>query len=219
VLDASVGVDVGLQTFATLSTGETITNPRFFRADERDLKRTQRRLNEQAKGTPKRAKKRKAVARIHERIANRRKNFAHQLSRNLINRFGLIVFEDLNITRMIKNHCLAKSIVDAAWNQFATYTRYKAEDAGRAYCEIDPRGTSQRCSQCEAVVKKALSIRTHECPQCGLVVDRDLNAAYNILRLGLQSQGRTPQEASGFSKGNSHIGIKSFDANQQSVVR
>jgi putative transposase len=103
--------------------------------------------------------------------------------------------EDLNITRMIKNHCLAKSIADAAWNQLATYTQYKAEDAGRAYIEVNPRGTSQRCSRCSAMVKKSLSVRMHQCPHCDLEIDRDLNAAYNILRLGLQSQGLRPQEA------------------------
>jgi putative transposase len=165
VPEAAVGVDVGSEKFATLSTGETINNPRFFRGDEHELKRAQRRLSEQPKGTPGRVERRKIVARIHERIANRRKNFAHQQSHKLVNRFGTIVFEDLSITRMIKNHCLAKSIADAAWNQLATYTRYKAEDAGRAYIEIDPRGTSQRCSRCGAVVKKSLSVRMHQCPQ------------------------------------------------------
>jgi putative transposase len=193
--EAAVDVDVGLETFATLSTGERIDNPRFFRHDEKDLARAQRRLSEQPKGRPERARRRKIVARIHERIANRRKNFAHQESRKLIKRFGIIVFEDLSITRMLKNHSLAKSIADAAWGQLATYTHYKAEDAGRTYVEIDPRGTSQRCSRCGAVVKKSLSIRVHQCPHCGLEIDRDLNAAYNILRLGLQSQGLRPQEA------------------------
>ena len=109
VPETAVGVDVGLEKFATLSTGETIDNPRFFRGDERDLKRAQRRLSEQPKGTPERARRRKVVAHIHERIVSRRKNFAHQESRKLVNRFGVIVFEDLNITRMIKNHCLAKA--------------------------------------------------------------------------------------------------------------
>ncbi len=200
VPEAAVGVDVGLETFATLSTAEKIANPRFFRADERDLKRAQRRLSAQPKGSAERARRRRIVARIHERIASRRKNFAHQESRKLVNRFGLIVFEDLHITRMLGNHCLAKSIADAAWDQFASYTRYKAADAGRTYIEIDPRGTSQRCSQCGAVVKKSLRIRVHQCPDCGLVIDRDLNAAYNILRLGLQSQGQQLQEAAGFSR-------------------
>lgn len=192
---AAVGVDVGLATFATLSTGETIDNPRFFRGREKDLVRAQRRLSEQPKGTPERARRRKIVARIHERQANRRENFAHQESRKLVNRFGIIIFEDLRITRMLKNHCLAKSIADAAWNQLATYTRYKAEDAGRAYIEIDPRGTSQRCSRCGAVVKKDLSVRVHQCSHCALEIDRDLSAAYNILRLRLQSQGLRLQEA------------------------
>lgn len=195
VPQAAVGVDVGLEKFATLSTGETIDNPRFFRADEHDLKRAQRRLSEQSKGSLERARRRKIVARVHERIANRRKDFAHQQSRKLVNRFGVIVFEDLSITRMLKNHCLAKSIADAAWGQLATYTQYKAEEAGRAYIEIDARGTSQRCSRCGAVVKKSLGMRVHHCPHCGLEIDRDLNAAYNILRLGLQSQGPRPQEA------------------------
>jgi putative transposase len=201
VPQAAVGVDVGLEKFATLSSDETIDNPRFFRGDEGDLKRAQRRLSEQPKGTKQRARRRQIVARIHERIANRRKNFAHQQSRKLVRRFGVIVFEDLNITRMIKNHCLAKSIADAAWNQFATYTRYKAEDACRMYIEVDPRGSSQRCSQCGAVVKKSLSIRVHQCPDCDLEIDRDLNAAYNILRLGLQSQGLRLQEAPSLQAG------------------
>ncbi|MCG8352178.1 MAG: transposase [Chloroflexales bacterium] len=125
VPQAAVGVDVGLEKFATLSTGEVIDSPRFFRGDERDLKRAQRRLSDQPKGTPERARRRRIVARIHERIANRRKNFAHQESRKLVNSFGIIVFEDLRITRMLKNHYLAKSIADAAWNQLATYTHYK----------------------------------------------------------------------------------------------
>lgn len=191
--DGMVGVDVGLTTFATLSTGESILNPRFFRRDEKDLVRAQRKLSKAEKGTPERAKRRKVVARIHERIAHRRKNFAHQVSRHLVNGFGIIVFEDLNITRMIKNHCLAKSIADAAWNQLATYTRSKAEEAGCTYIEIDPRGTSQRCSRCMTVVKKDLSVRTHQCPVCGLEIDRDLNAAINILAVGLHSLGFDPR--------------------------
>jgi putative transposase len=155
VPEAVVGIDVGLAKFATLSTGEAIPNPRFFRRDENDLARAQRKLSKEEKGTPARAKRRNVVARIHERIASRRKNFAHQESRKLVNRFGTIVFEDLTITRMIKNHHLAKSIADAAWNQLITYTSYKAAEAGRMCLQIDPRGTSQRCSRCKTTVKKS----------------------------------------------------------------
>jgi putative transposase len=174
----AVGVDVGLEKFATLSTGATIENPRFFRKDERALAKAQHRLSRAEQGTPERRKRRKVVAHIHERIANRRKDFVHKLSRRLVNEFGIIVFEDLGIAQMIRNHYLAKSIADAAWNQLARYTRYKAASADRTYLEVDPRGTSQRCS---GVVKKALSVRVHQCPYCGLEIDRDLNAALNIL--------------------------------------
>jgi len=191
----AVGVDVGLEQFATLSTGEQIANPCFFRKDARALAKAQRKLSKAEQGTPERRKRRKVVAHIHERIANRRKDFAHQLSRRLVNEFGILVFEDLSITRMIRNHCLAKSIGDAAWNQLATYTRYKAASAGRTYVEVDPRGTSQRCSRCSGVVQKDLSVRVHQCSYCGLEIDRDLNAAYNILALGLQSIGCQPVEA------------------------
>jgi len=188
----AVGVDVGLTHFATLSTGEQVANPRFFRKDERALAKAQRNLSNAEKGTPERAKRRKVVAHIHERIANRRRDFAHKLSRRLVNEFGIIVLEDLNIARMIKNHTLAKSIADAAWNQLATYTRYKAASAGRTYLEVDPRGTSQRCSRCGGVVKKDVSVRVHQCPFCGLEIDRDLNAAINILAIGLDSIGENP---------------------------
>lgn len=188
----AVGIDVGLEKFATLSTGEFIANPRFFRTDEQALARAQRRMAKHAKGTPERQYHKRIVRRIHERITNRRKDFAHKLSRRLVSAFGLIVFEDLTITRMIKNHALAKSIADAAWNQLISYTQYKAEDAGLVCIQIDPRGTSQRCSACSAVVRKDLSIRVHQCPSCGLEIDRDLNAALNIVGVGLHSLGLAP---------------------------
>ena len=141
----AVGIDVGLTHFATLSSGEHIANPRFFRTDEQQLARAQRRLSAQPKGSAERAYHKRIVRRIHERIANRRKDFAHKLSRRLVAEFGTIVFEDLRIARMIRNHSLAKSIADAAWNQLVSYTQYKAEGAGAVCIQIDPRGTSQRC--------------------------------------------------------------------------
>jgi putative transposase len=187
--ELEVGVDVGLESFATLSNGMQIENPRFFRHDEKELAKVQRLLSKAEKGTPERAKRRKAVQHVHQRIANRRKDFAHKLSHDWVDRFGMISFEKLHIRNMLQNHCLAKSISDAAWNQLITYTTYKAENAGRVVVSVDPRNTSKQCSCCGTMVKKSLSVRVHQCPVCGLVMDRDENASNNILRLGLESLG------------------------------
>ena len=182
--DGEIGVDVGLESFATLSNGEKIENPRFFRTDEKALAKAQRKLSKTEKGTPERKKARKVVARIHERIANRRLDFAHQTSRQLVVRFGTIVFEDLNIKNMQKNHHLAKSIADVAWNQFITVTENKAEEAGSRVILVNPRNTSQQCSRCGMIVKKTLSNRVHSCPHCGLVMDGDQNAGVQHYEIG-----------------------------------
>lgn len=191
----AVGIDVGLEHFATLSNGEQVDNPRFFRKEEKALAKAQRRLSKATKGTPERAKYRKVVSKIHERISNRRNDFAHKLSRTLVNTYGFIAFEDLSIANMMQNGHLAKSIGDAAWNQLVTYTSYKAVDAGRSVALVDPRNTSKRCSRCSTLVEKALSVRVHNCPVCGLSINRDVNAAINILALGLQRMGIKSLEA------------------------
>jgi putative transposase len=126
------------------------------------------------------------VSRIHERIANRRNDFAHQLSRAIVNRFGIIAFEDLNVKGMQQNHYLAKSIGDAAWTQFINATQNKAEEAGSIVVLVNPKNTTQECSRCGQIVKKELKDRIHSC-DCGYVADRDENAAINILRGGLAS--------------------------------
>ncbi|MCE7983030.1 MAG: transposase [Caldilinea sp. CFX5] len=181
-----VGIDVGLTHFYTSSFGDKVDNPRFFRKEEESLAKAQRRMSKHEKGTLERAKHRKVVSRIHERITNKRTDFAHQQSRRLVNAYGVIVFEDLSITSMIQNGKLSKSIADVAWNQLAQFTAYKAADAGRLFLQVDPRNTSKRCSRCASLVDKDLSVRVHNCPHCGLVIDRDQNAAINILALGLQ---------------------------------
>ena len=194
-----VGIDVGLESFATLSNGEKIANPRFFREEEKELTRVQRKLSKASKGTPERRSALKVVESVHERIANKRYEFAHRVSRDLVNRFGLIAFEDLNIQNMIKNHNLAKSIGDVAWKMLVTLTSYKAASAGSMVVLVDPRNTSKMCSRCGILVEKDLSERVHNCSQCGLSMDRDWNAAINILRLGLQSVGIQSVEARPFS--------------------
>jgi putative transposase len=187
------GIDVGLQSFATLSNGKKIANPRFLKREQDALAKAQRKLSKLAKGTPERKKARKVVSRIHERIANKRTDFAHQESRKFVNTYGVIVFEKLDIKEMTSQHKqvfgnkLNKSIADVAWHQFAQFTAYKAEDAGRLFLQVDPRNTSKKCSRCGSIVHKDLSVRVHDCPHCGLKLDRDHNAAINILALGLQS--------------------------------
>jgi putative transposase len=146
-------------------------------------------LSKAEKGTPERAARRQVVARIHERIAWRRSDFAHQHSRRLVNQFDLIAVEDLSVTRMMHHHCLVKSIADAAWAQFAACLAHKAAWAGRRFIAVNPAYTSQDCSQCGHRQVLSLADRTYTCPCCGLVLDRDRNAARNILRLALALLG------------------------------
>jgi putative transposase len=185
--DEVTGIDLGLTTFAMHSNGEAIENPRFFKTDEIALAKAQRRMSKEAKGTPERRARRKVVSRIHERIANRRKNFVHQESRKLVERYRTIAFEDLKIKNMQQNSRLAKSIADASWGMMVQATQNKAEEAGSRVVLVNPKNTTQFCSRCGSYVRKELSDRVHSCPACGLVMDRDQNAAINILRLGLQS--------------------------------
>lgn len=191
----TVGVDVGLKEFAVLSNGEAIPNPKFLRCEEKRLAKAQKKLSAATQGSPKRRKYRKVVAHVHERITHKRRDFAHQESRKLVNRFAVIVFEKLNIRGMLRNHCLAKSIADAAWNQLVQFTTYKAESAGRCVVQVNPRYTSQACSGCGEMVEKDLRVRIHHCEGCGLRLDRDHNAAINILSLGLQALGIQAIEA------------------------
>ncbi|WP_420541924.1 RNA-guided endonuclease InsQ/TnpB family protein [Rubrobacter calidifluminis] len=127
-----------------------------------------------------------------ERIKNKRTNFAHQQSRRLVNRYGFIAVEDLSVNRLTRNHCLAKSIADAAWCDLTQKLSYKAAWAGREFVKVNPAYTSQDCSACGHRQVMPLSCRVYDCPNCGLSLDRDVNAAKNILRLGLQSQPEYP---------------------------
>ncbi|HKV02294.1 MAG TPA: transposase [Ktedonobacteraceae bacterium] len=159
-----VGIDVGLKTFAYLSTGEEIANPRFFRTEEAALAGAQRQLAKAPKGSKERARKRKVVARIHERIANRRKTFIEQEVSKLIERFGFLAVEALVVRNLVKNPKLAKSIADASWSMFFSHLLDKAEEAGRVVVRVDPAYTSQTCSACGHRQPLPLSVRVYECP-------------------------------------------------------
>jgi putative transposase len=195
--ERQVGIDVGLSTFAYLSTGEHIENPRFFREEEHALARAQRRLFKAQGDTKERAKRRRVVARVHERIGWRRENFVQQESRKLVNHFGLIAVETLVVRNMVKNPRLAKSISDAAWSSFFTYLFSKAEEAARTVVRVQPAYTSQTCSGCGHLQEILLSVRIYECPHCGLVMDRDHNASVNILQQAVGRHGCVIPEAPG----------------------
>jgi len=188
--EVGVGIDVGLKSFAYLSTGEEIANPRFFRREEATLARAQRKLSKAPKGSKQRARKRKVVARIHERIGNRRKNFLEQEVGKLIKRFGLLAVEALVVRNLLKNPKLAKSIADVSWSMFFTHLQAKAEEAGRQVVRVNPAYTSQTCSACGHCQPMPLSVRVYECPYCGLVIHRDHNGSLNILSDALQACGR-----------------------------
>lgn len=180
----SVGIDMGLEYFATLSTGEHIANPRYLRRAEGKLKTAQRRLTRRKIGSNRRRKARVLLAKAHMKVRRARLDHAHKAAREIVSRFDEIAVEDLSIQNMLKWHPVAKSIADAGWGIFLRVLREKAESAARAYIEVSPAGTSQDCSGCGERVPKRLSERWHSCPYCGLEMQRDVNAALNIRKKG-----------------------------------
>ncbi|HEX8843384.1 MAG TPA: RNA-guided endonuclease TnpB family protein [Pyrinomonadaceae bacterium] len=177
---ASVGIDVGIENFATLSMGQVITNPRYLRQAERRLKTAQRSVSRKKRGSHNRRKAAIRLARQHLKIKRQRLDFLHQESLQLIREFDDLAVEDLNIRGMVKNHHLAKSISDAAWGKFLLILAAKAEEAGRRVWKVPAAFTSQECSACGARVRKSLATREHQCIECGLMLHRDHNAAKNI---------------------------------------
>src|SRR5258708_7772487 len=171
-----VGIDAGLTTLATLSTGEEIANPRIGRKHEREQRRRQPALSRCKRGSKRRGKVRERLARLHRTIKNERATFLHQVSARLVREDRTLIFEKLNIGGMARG-MLARCNHDAAWNKLVGFCRYKAAKAGGAIEEADPRGTTRDCSGCGEPVPKTLAERMHSCPRCGLVIGRDENAA------------------------------------------
>ncbi len=188
-----VGIDVGLNSYAVLSDGTKIENPRFYRKSEKRLAHLQRGLSRKVRGSRNWVKTKIRVARLHEYIGNHRTDFLHKTSRKIADTYGAVYVEDLKIGNMVRNHCLAKSISDAGWGRFIGMIAYKAESAGGRLIQVNPRNTTKNCSKCGEHVKKTLSERIHECPSCGLVLDRDLNAALNILARGREIRREPPE--------------------------
>jgi len=186
---AEVGIDVGLESSATLSTGEKIENPRWYRKTEAHLKDAQRELSRKKRGSKRRAKAKARLARLAAKAADQRRDFQHKLAKRVVTENKLIAVEDLKPSEMVSgaSRGMAKSIHDAAWAAFLSIVSGKAEEAGRILVKVPAPGTSSTCHQCGAYRKKALSEREHRCP-CGLVLDRDVHASLNILRLGRSLQ-------------------------------
>jgi putative transposase len=182
---SAVGVDLGLKVFAYCSDNVVIPNPRIARRAEKELRLRQRALSRCKRGSNGRRKVRAQVARLHSKIADTRNTWLHQQSAALIKRADLIAVEDLKVSNMVRHQALARSISDASWSKFVSMLDYKAEKAGGHLVRVDPRNTSQKCSGCGELVPKSLAVRTHTCPSCGLVIDRDHNASLNILRAGI----------------------------------
>ncbi|NEP47595.1 MAG: transposase [Moorea sp. SIO3C2] len=186
----NVGLDVGLKEFYTDSDGYAEPNPRFYRKGEKRLKFYQRRVSRKKKGSANRNKAINRLGRQHLKISRQREEHAKRVARYVIRSNDLVAYEDLRVKNLVKNHCLAKSINDAGWYQFRKWLEYFGEKFGRITVAVNPAYTSQNCSACGEVVKKSLSTRTHVC-KCGCELDRDHNAAINILTRALSTVGHT----------------------------
>ncbi len=187
VVNAQVGLDLGLKSMVILSTGEAVGNPRYYAKDEKRLAKAQRRHAKKKKGSKNREKARRKVARVHARIQDRRRDYQHKLSTRIVHENQVICVESLAVKNMVQNHCLAKAIVDVGWSEFVRQLEYKSQWYGRTLIQIDRwYPSSKMCHDCKHVVEDLpLDVREWVCPECGVWHDRDLNAARNILAEGL----------------------------------
>jgi putative transposase len=185
------GLDVGLNHFYTDSTGIQVDNPRFLRKDERRIKKLQRRLSRKKKGSQNYKKARNRLGRAHLKVSRRRNDWVCKQAQHVIQSNDLVAIENLRIRNLVKNHHLAKSINDAAWYRFREWLEYFGRIYGVTVIAVEPAYTSQNCSNCGEKVVKTLSTRTHKCPHCGYVADRDENAAKNILKSALKQLSNT----------------------------
>lgn len=185
----SVGIDVGLNAFAVDSDGAVIENPRFYEHSLDRIRKLQQSIARKQRFSKNWEKTKRKLEEVYEHITNQKNDFLHKLSRQYVDAYVAICVEDLNIKELKENgkSCgLRRSIHSASWGRFYSYLSYKAESAGTNFIQIDPRNTTQMCSNCGSIVKKDLSVRVHDCPYCGFVADRDYNAAVNIHRVGME---------------------------------
>jgi len=181
----AVGVDLGLNSLVALSDGTLIEAPGSYRGLEAKSRRAHRNISRKRKGSRNREKARVRLARVEERIANKRRDYAYKTARSIVDRYDKVYLEDFRVANMMRNRRLSKSIGDACWGMLRSALTYMAQRSLGVIALVDPRNTSQVCSGCGAYVEKSLSVRVHICPGCGLTIDRDVNAARNMLKRGL----------------------------------
>jgi putative transposase len=186
---AETGIDVGLKVFLVTAQGDVVENPRHYRTAEKALVKAQRRVSRRKQGSNRRKKVVRLLAKKHQKVKRQRRDFHHKTALHLVRTYDVIYLEDLKVANLVQNNHLAKSISDAGWAQFRTILEGKAVYAGRRVIAVPPAYTSQDCSNCGERVEKSLSIRTHVCANCGLVLDRDENAARNIQGAGQALRG------------------------------
>src|SRR6266487_724560 len=185
----AIGIDVGLKSFLTDSEGNSIENPHFYRTSQKTLRRKQRMMCRRKKSSHRQRKAARSTAQTHLKIKWQRRDFHYKTAKQYAEYYQMIAVEKLSILNMVQNHSLAKSIMDASWGAFLDILSEKAERAGHTVVRVNPRFTSQKCFKCDEIVQKSLSVRTHICPCCGYVADRDVNAAQNILKLARPGHG------------------------------
>ena len=183
VASSAIGIDLGLTALATLSDGSEIKNPRWMRREEEHVAAANRALSRKVEGSRNRLKAKQRLHGIHQRIRGLRRSYLHQISTLLVTNYDLIALEKLNIRGMARGN-FAKSIMDAAWGELVWQITYKAESAGKWAVLVNPKGTTQRCSRCGAIVPKTICDRRHDCPKCGLSLSRDHNSAREVHALG-----------------------------------
>ena len=189
--DKAVGIDVGITSLIATSDGELISNPKILLKSEKILKIRHRQLSKKKKGSKNRNKARIRLAKVYSRVEKERETFLHEITNKLIKGYKFIILEKLNLQGMVRNHHLAKSILDASWNELVRQLSYKAEEAGSIVLQIDPRNTSKACSNCGWINNDlTLKDRVFKCQSCGIEINRDINAAKNILELGLGTLSR-----------------------------
>ena len=193
------GIDVGLKVFLATADGATVANPRHYRRGEKQLAKAQRRVSRRKTGSNRRKKAVQLLARAHQHVKRQRADFHHKTALGLLRDYDTISLEDVRGANLVRNRHLAKSISDAGWAQFRTILEAKAAWAGRQVVAVPPAYTSQDCSGCGARIQKSLSVRTHICTNCGLILDRDENAARNMLWRGQRLRG-LPAMAGGMNR-------------------